>query len=109
MTPISPRRTPSAAKMAPPPSARIKAIVAAPEAKGREQLAHTIAFETELAPEQAISMLKALPEAQKVSRLNGHVPAPRIDAVDPTSGASVASAGLAAATQRLKTYGKAAV
>jgi hypothetical protein len=75
------------------------------------RLAHTIAFDTELAPEQAISMLKASPEAPKVSRLDGHVPAPRIDAVDPTSGASTASAGLAAATQRLieKTYGKGAV
>jgi hypothetical protein len=75
------------------------------------RLAHTIAFDTELAAGQAISMLKASPEAQKVLRLDGHVPAPRIDAMDPTSGASTASADLAAATQRLieKTYGKAAV
>jgi hypothetical protein len=61
-------------------------------------LAHTIAFETELAPEQAISMLTASREAPKVSRLNGNVPATRIDAVDPTSRASTASAGLAAAS-----------
>ena len=75
------------------------------------RLAHTIAFDTELAPEQAISMLKASPEAQRVSRLDGHVPAPRIDAVDPASSASTASAGLAAATQRLieRTCGKGAV
>jgi hypothetical protein len=80
-------------------SARIKSIITAPEAKGRESLAHSIAFDTELSHEQAISMLKASPEAQKVSRLDGHVPAPKVDASE-TSGAASASQGLAAAVQR---------
>lgn len=90
---------------------RTKAIITAPEAKGREALAHSIAFDTELGHDQAINMLKAAPEAQKVSRLDGNVPAPKIDTVDTTSDASTASAGLAAATQRLiaKTFGKDAV
>jgi hypothetical protein len=90
-------------------NARIKSIITAPEAKGRESLAHSIAFDTELSHEQAVSMLKAAPEAQKVSRLDGNVPAPKIDASEPGTLAT-ASASLAAATQRLieKTYGKTA-
>jgi hypothetical protein len=89
---------------------RIKAIITAPEAKGRESLAHSIAFDTELSHEQAVSMLKAAPEAQKVSRLDGNVPAPKVDSADPASGGNAAKEGLAAATQRLveKTYGKGA-
>lgn len=89
-------------------SARIKSIIAAPEAKGREALAHSIAFETELPPEQAIAMLKAAPEAQRASRLDGHVPAPKIDSVDPATSATAVTAGLSAAVQRQieKTYGK---
>jgi hypothetical protein len=88
-------------------NARIKSIITAPAAKGRETLAHSIAFDTELSHEQAVSMLKAAPEAQKTSRLDGNVPAPRVDASDSGSQAT-ASAGLAAAVQRLteKTYGK---
>jgi hypothetical protein len=81
-------------------SARIKSIIAAPEAKGREQLAHSIAFDTELSHEQAVSMLKAAPEAQKVSRLDGHVPAPRVDAAESGDQTS-ASTGLAAAVQKM--------
>jgi hypothetical protein len=72
-------------------------------------LAHTIGFDVKLAPGQAISMVKTSPEAQKVSRLDGHVRAHRRHGSH--FSASTASAGLAAATQRLieKTYGKGAV
>jgi hypothetical protein len=89
-------------------TARIKSIISAPEAKGRESLAHSIAFDTELNQEQAIAMLKAAPEAQKVSRLDGNVPAPKVDANEGGDAKASASAGLAAATARLieKTYGK---
>lgn len=80
-------------------SARIKSIITAPEAKGREGLAHSIAFDTELSHEQAVSMLKASPEAAKVSRLEGNVPAPKIDASEGAD-QTAASAGLAAAVQR---------
>jgi hypothetical protein len=82
-------------------STRIKSIITAPEAKGRESLAHSIAFDTELSHEQAMSMLKAAPEAPKVSRLDGHVPAPKVDASESGTQAETVSAGLGAAVQRL--------
>jgi hypothetical protein len=81
-------------------STRIKSIITAPEAKGREQLAHSIAFDTELSHEQAVSMLKAAPEAQKVSRLDGNVPAPKVDAAE-SGDQAAASTGLAAAVQKM--------
>lgn len=89
-------------------TARIKSIITAPEAKGRESLAHSIAFDTELNQDQAVAMLKAAPEAQKVSRLDGNVPAPKVETGDNADPKANAKAGLAAATQRLveKTYGK---
>jgi hypothetical protein len=91
-------------------NARIKSIITAPEAKGREGLAHSIAFDTELSAEQATAMLKASPEAQKASRLDGNVPVFKVDSADPSSAGNAAKEGLAAATQRLieKTYGKGA-
>jgi hypothetical protein len=89
-------------------NARAKAIITAPEAKGRDALAHSIAFDTDLAQDKAIAMLKAAPEAAKVSRLDGNVPAPKVDATDSGDAAVTASQELAAATERLitKTYGK---
>jgi hypothetical protein len=81
-------------------NARIKSIITAPEAKGREGLAHSIAFDTELSHEKAVNMLKASPEAQKVSRLDGNVPVPKIDASESADQTS-ARAGLAAAVQRM--------
>ncbi len=41
--------------------ARIAAIVASPEAKGREQIANHLAFETDLSAERALAALKASP------------------------------------------------
>lgn len=41
--------------------ARIAAIVGAPEAKGREQIANHLAFETDLSAERAVAALKASP------------------------------------------------
>jgi hypothetical protein len=82
--------------------ARIAAIVNAPEAKGREGLANHLAFNTELAPAAAIEMLKVAPIAapERVSRLDGKVPAPQIDAIESGQGGRDATAGLRAAVIR---------
>jgi hypothetical protein len=88
--------------------ARIKAIVTSEKAKGREQLAQSLAFNTDLTSEQAIAVLGDTPEAARASRLDGIVPAPRVDAQE--SGTASPSAGLAAAVQKLvaKRYGESA-
>jgi hypothetical protein len=80
--------------------ARVKAIVTAPEARGRDALAHSLAFDTDLVPEAAVNVMKAAPEA-KASRLDGMVPSPKVDAVESTGTASTAEAGLAAAVSRM--------
>ena len=43
---------------------RIKAVLSLPEAKGREDLAKELAFETDLTPEAAAKILAAAPQAQ---------------------------------------------
>src|SRR5579885_2133606 len=58
---------------------RIAAILNAPEAKGREGLAQHLAFATDIAPAAAIAMLAAAPMAAPPSRLEGKVPAPKVD------------------------------
>jgi hypothetical protein len=85
--------------------ARIKTIVSSDKAKGRDQLAHSLAFNTELTAEQAIAVLGDAPEAQKASRLDAIVPQPKIDAQE--SAAAAPAAGLAAAVAKLvvKKYG----
>jgi len=77
--------------------ARIRAIVGAPEAKGREALAQSLAFDTDLVPEQALAVMKSAPEA-KASRLDGLVPQPKVEATEAPEKA--AGAGLAAAVDR---------
>lgn len=81
--------------------ARIKAIVAAPEAKGREALAQSIAFDTDLAPEQALAMLKSAPEAARASRLDGLVPQPKLSTDEPVAESDAVKAGLAGAVNRM--------
>jgi ATP-dependent Clp protease protease subunit len=76
--------------------ARIKAIVGAPEAKGRDALAQKLAFETDLPAEQAVAVLSAGALAQ-TSRLDGNVPNPKIGVED--AAAAQPAAGLAAAVQ----------
>lgn len=86
---------------------RISAIVAAPEAKGREALAQTLAFKTDMTAEQAIEVMKGTPE-NKTSRLDGAVPVVKVDANDAKN---TPAAGLAAAVTGLvtKRFGAAAV
>jgi hypothetical protein len=80
---------------------RIGAIVSSPEAKGREGLAQHLAFNTELPAAEAVAMLKTAPvaAAERVSRLDGNVPAPHVDAVEHDASGD-RSAGLAAAMVR---------
>lgn len=81
--------------------ARIKAIVSSEKAKGREQLAQSLAFNTNLSAEEAITVLGDAPEAQKGSRLGGLVPQPKVDAQEAADGQTApAKAGLAAAVQK---------
>jgi hypothetical protein len=88
--------------------ARIAAIVNAPEAKGRESLANHLAFSTELAPAAAIEMLKAAPVAapEKTSRLDGKVPAPKVDAVESGAQRDRAAGLSAAVAHQLEKIGK---
>lgn len=85
---------------------RIQAIVGAPEAKGREALAQSLAFDTDLAPEAAIKVMKAAP-IEKASRLEGNVPNPKVQTGDPGSDADGAKTALAGAlTRQLAKLGK---
>lgn len=61
---------------------RCKAIVKSPEAKGREDMALTLALETDLTAEAAIGTLAAMPRAVDTSRLN------RLDRAIAASGGS---------------------
>ncbi len=77
--------------------ARIKAIVTSDQAKGRETLAQSLAFNTDLSAEQAVAVLG---DAPKQSRLDGNVPNPKVDAVETTEGdRKPLVSGLAAATK----------
>lgn len=61
---------------------RCKAILKSPEAKGREDMALTLAFETDMTAEAAIGTLAAMPRAVDTSRLN------RLDRAIAASGGS---------------------
>jgi hypothetical protein len=93
--------------------ARIAAIVSAPEAKGRESLANHLAFNTDMAPADAITILKAAPaaaEAKPASRLDQVMQGfrPHVDSAEHADDATSQSAGLhAALTRELKKLGKA--
>jgi hypothetical protein len=58
---------------------RVGAIIGAPEAKGREELARHLALETDMPAEQAIAALKKAP-IEKTSRLSP--PSPQVDATE---------------------------
>lgn len=81
---------------------RIKAIVTSEKAKGREQLAQSLAFNTNLSAEEAVTVLGAAPQTAKGSRLDGLVPQPKVDAQEAADGQGgvPAKAGLAAAVQK---------
>jgi hypothetical protein len=80
--------------------ARIKAIVSSDAAKNRQQLAHSLAFNSDLPAEAAIAILGDSPEAARASRLDGLVPQPNVDASE-SSDAAAPAAALAAATQKM--------
>jgi capsid assembly protease len=80
---------------------RIKAIMTSAQAKGREQLAQSLAFNTDLPAEQAITVLGDAPEAVRGSRLDGLVPQPKVAAEENNPDPNAAArAGLAGAVQR---------
>jgi hypothetical protein len=80
--------------------ARIKAIVGSDAAKNRQQLAQSLAFNSDLTAEAAIAILGDAPEAARSSRLDGHVPQPKVDANE-SQDAAAPGAALAAATQKM--------
>jgi hypothetical protein len=57
---------------------RAKAILGHADAKGREDLAHHLAFETDMTAEGAAAMLGKAPKAAPTSRLAGQVPDPKV-------------------------------
>jgi ClpP class serine protease len=71
--------------------ARVKAIIDNPEAKGREQLAKTLAFETEMSPAAAELVLKSAPKASETTANPLHaamagVPNPKVGDAAATDG-----------------------
>lgn len=85
--------------------ARIKAIVTAPEAKGREAMAMHLAFSSDMASDAAIDLLKVSPvqaPAAGGSRLDQLMQDPKVTAnvVPPQDPVDQASAGLAAAVDQ---------
>jgi hypothetical protein len=84
---------------------RIKAIIGNEEAKGREPLAHQLAFATDMEPAAAIDLLKVSAKAEppKTStRLDALVPDPKVGAGGSApSPEEAASAGLAAAVDTM--------
>ncbi|CUT12530.1 hypothetical protein BF49_3610 [Bradyrhizobium sp.] len=60
---------------------RAKSILGHADAKGREDLAHHLAFETDMNAEAATAMLAKAPKAAeaKTSRLDGNVPDPKVE------------------------------
>jgi hypothetical protein len=77
-------------------NARAKAILGHAEAKGRETMAHHLAFETDMSAEAAGAMLKAAPKGASASRLDGNVPDPKLSA-DENSGQQDSAAATSAA------------
>jgi hypothetical protein len=79
---------------------RTKAILDHSDAKGREDLARHLAFETEMSADAAVAMLGKAPKGAepKTSRLDGNVPDPKVGSeVEPPA----AGEGLSAAVDRL--------
>lgn len=71
--------------------ARTKAILGHANAKGREDLAHHLAFETDMSAEAAAAMLAKAPAGAVASKLDGKVPDPNVtsdDAAKPDPAAS---------------------
>lgn len=64
---------------------RAKAILGHAEAKGREGMAHHLAFDSNISTDDAVAMLKAAPKGASTSRLEGAVPDPKLSA-DENSG-----------------------
>lgn len=80
-------------------NSRAKDILGHAEAKGREDLAHHLAFSTGMSAAEAVAMLGKAPKAAepKTSRLEGNVPDPKVGSeVEPPAGE-----GLSAAVDRL--------
>jgi hypothetical protein len=75
---------------------RAKAILGHVEAKGREGMAHHLAFDSEMSVEAAGAMLKAAPKGQSQSRLDGSVPDPKL-AADENAGQQMDAAATGAA------------
>lgn len=79
--------------------ARISAIVGSEEAKGREELAQHLAFETDMEADAAKAMLTKAPKAAEVpkaSRLE-NVPNPKVEATEAAQGDDVVKASAAVA------------
>ncbi len=90
--------------------ARIKAILTAPDATGRSELANHLAFNTAMSVEGAIATLKATPAqaaAKQGSRLDTLMGehAPKVDAVDSGKDGHVAALA-GAVTRQLAQLGK---
>lgn len=79
---------------------RAKAILGHADAKGREDLAHHLAFETDMSADAATAMLGKAPKAAEVktSRLDGNVPDPKVET---TAEAPQPGEGLSSAVDRL--------
>jgi hypothetical protein len=83
--------------------ARIKSILTAKDAKGREELANHLAFNTAMSAEDAVATLAAAPKPQAaapVSRLDTLMPGETPKVAESAGKDSDASVGLAAALDR---------
>lgn len=87
---------------------RIQAILGGEEAKTRPATARQLAFTTNMSPSDAAGFLAALPaeaaSAPRVTRLDGRVPDPKVDAAAPAVAGP--EADLAAAVDRHISAGK---
>ena len=82
---------------------RISGILTHAEAAGRTSLAQHLAFNSDMSVEAAGSILAAgaKTDSKPGSRLDGNVPAPRVDADAPGAGADDAVAGLSGAVDQV--------
>jgi hypothetical protein len=83
-------------------SVRCKTILGHAEAKGREKMAHRLAFDSNMSADAAIEMLKDAPKGQSQSRLDGSVPDPKL-AADENSGQQMDAAATGAAWDNVLT------
>jgi hypothetical protein len=81
---------------------RAKTILCHAEAKGREGMAQHLAFDSNMAADAAVAMLKAAPKGQSQSRLDGSVPDPKL-AADENSGQQMDAAATGAAWDTVMT------